>query len=131
MNTVNKVILVGNLGHDPELRTTKNGKPFCRVNIATHERASPESGEEASKTTWHMVHVFGKQAEWTCRSLRKGARVFVEAKIEKLTEEDSEGKKETQHFLKAYIFTGFGPMLPASTTELAPGQGGNFIVPNA
>lgn len=128
MGTVNKVILIGNLGHDPELKTTKNGKPFCRLNVATHGKMADAEGEEVEKTTWHMVHLFGKSAEWAARSLRRGARVFVEARLDKVVEEGENGKKETQHFLKAYHFTGYSPPV---AVELGQGQGGNFIVPNA
>jgi|GEM_PF-2514977 len=128
----NKVFLVGNLGHDPELKLTKKDKPFCRINIATNERSVNPQGEEYEKTTWHMVHVFGKQAEWACGRLVKGSRVFVEARLEKTVEdvEGSEtGEKKVQHFLRAHQLTAFSPSPRMAIPEVASGD--NFVVPNA
>jgi len=127
--SVNKVFLVGNLGHDPELKSTKNGKPFCRINIATNERSINPGGEDFEKTTWHMVHVFGKQAEWACQRLQKGARIFVEARIEKNFEETENGEKKTQHFLRAHQVTAFSPT--PITTRLEDGDAAGLVVPNA
>ncbi|MEO6459660.1 MAG: single-stranded DNA-binding protein [Bdellovibrionota bacterium] len=129
--SLNKVFLVGNLGHDPELKSTKNGKSFCRINIATNERSVNTEGEDFEKTTWHMIHVFGKQAEWACQRLHKGARVFVEARIEKNVEESEGGEKKTQHFLRAHQLTAFSPVPTSAMAPLDTGPGGNFIVPNA
>lgn len=127
--SLNKVFLVGNLGHDPELKSTKNGKPFCRLNIATNERSVNADGEEFERTTWHMVHVFGKQAEWACERLQRGARVFVEARLEKNVEEGSDGEKKTQQFLRVHQLTAFSPAPQTSKTE--PLTHENFLVPNA
>jgi single-strand DNA-binding protein len=127
--SLNKVFLVGNLGHDPELKSTKNGKPFCRINIATNERLVNAGGEDFERTTWHMVHVFGKQAEWACERLQKGARVFVEARIEKNVEEGTGSEKKTQHFLRVHQLTAFSPA--PQTTRAESLENDNFLVPNA
>ena len=121
MSTFNKVLLMGFLGNDPELKTTKNGKPFCRISLATHENfRDPEGGApQEQKTTWHSVHVFGRQAEWICEKLGKGARLFVEAVLEKTIKDSEEGERQSQHFLRAKQVTG----LPKNTLgALQPSQ---------
>ena len=110
MATFNKVLLLGFLGHDPELKNTINGNPFCRLNLATHEFHKNNEGESEKKTVWHSVHVFGKQAEWACSSLQKGSRLFVEAVLEKSDLADKEsGKIKSQQFLKARQVSGLSP----------------------
>ncbi len=118
MSTFNKVLLMGFLGNDPELKTTKNGKPFCRISLATHEGRKSESGQEEEKTTWHSVHVFGKQAEWICEKLGKGSRLFVEAALEKNVKEGEDGDKQSQHFLRARQVTGLPKASPFSALAI-------------
>lgn len=107
--SVNKVFLMGNVGNTPELKTSKNGKPFCKLSLATNERHIQENGEETEKTTWHNVHVFGKQAEWVCSHLKKGFSVFVEARLEKSKEESEDGKFKFQQFIRAFQVKSFSP----------------------
>jgi len=79
---VNKVILVGNLGRDPETRTTASGLTIANLNIATTERRKDQqSGEWADHTEWHRVTVFGKRAETVARFLTKGRQVYIEGKL--------------------------------------------------
>ncbi len=127
--SLNKVFLVGNLGHTPELKTSRKGKPFCRVSIATNDRVLGPDGDSQDKTTWHSVHIFGKQAEWVCSRLVKGSKVFVEARIEKSIEEGEEGEKKTQHFLKAYQLTAFTPAPRTSLHDSHEAEG--LLVTNA
>jgi single-strand DNA-binding protein len=110
--SVNKVYLLGNVGQTPELKTAKNGKAFCKLSVATSDKHVQENGEEVEKTTWHHVHVFGQQAEWACSHLQKGHRVFVEACLEKKTEETPEGQKKSNQFIRAFHVTSF-TMSPA------------------
>ncbi|NCN41280.1 single-stranded DNA-binding protein [bacterium] len=112
MSTFNKVLLMGFLGNDPELKTTKNGKSFCRISLATHDRQRTADGEQEEKTIWHSIHVFGRQAEWLCEKMGKGARLFVEAALEKNVKDGEDGKKESLHFLRARQITGL-PKAPA------------------
>ena len=100
--SVNKVYLLGNVGQNPELKTAKNGKAFCRINVATNEKHIKEDGEEVQKTTWHSVHVFGPQAEWACSRLQKGFRVFIEGRLDRKTEEDEAGQKKDTLFIRAF-----------------------------
>lgn len=88
---VNKVILIGNLGNDPEQRTTSSGKTVTSFRIATSEKWTDQSGQTQEKTNWHNVVVWGKRAEACARYLSKGRRVYVEGKIENRSYEDKEG----------------------------------------
>ncbi len=88
---VNKVILIGNLGNDPEQRTTSSGKAVTSFRIATSEKWTDQSGQTQTKTNWHNIVVWGKRAEACARYLAKGRRVYVEGKLENRSYEDKEG----------------------------------------
>jgi single-strand DNA-binding protein len=80
--SLNKVLLIGNLGRDPELKMTPSGQALARFSIATTETWKGADGEKKSKTEWHQIVVWGKQAEIAEKYLRKGAQVLVEGKIQ-------------------------------------------------
>ena len=82
MASVNKVILLGNLGRDPEVRFTQGGTPVANFTMATTDRWSDPSGEKKEKTEWHRIVVWGKQAEIAGEYLRKGRPVFVEGSLQ-------------------------------------------------
>ena len=88
---VNKALLIGNLGQDPELRYTMSGTPVCNMRLATNERFYNAAGELQERTTWHRVVAFGKLAETCGEHLSKGRRVFVEGRIQSRSYEDQEG----------------------------------------
>jgi single-strand DNA-binding protein len=92
---VNKVILVGNLGQDPELRYTQSGLPVARLRIATTESFLNREGEKQSRTEWHTIVVWGKQGESCNRYLSKGRQVYIEGRLQTRTWEDKEGIKRT------------------------------------
>lgn len=100
MKDMNKVFLLGRLGADPELRTTKNGLSVAKLSLATARRirdvSAPESGTEAWKdeTQWHRVVAWGKLAENVQRMGRKGMTVLVEGTIRSRRYEDREGKPQ-------------------------------------
>ncbi len=80
---VNKVILIGNLGQDPETRYTPNGTAVVNLNLATDESYKDrESGQLVPKTEWHRVVLFGKVAEVASQYLRKGSKVYIEGKLQ-------------------------------------------------
>ena len=81
MSSLNKVILVGRLGQDPELRFTQNQKAVCNLSLATSERSVDANGQKQEQTEWHRVVVWGKSAENANRFLKKGSSVLVEGKI--------------------------------------------------
>jgi single-strand DNA-binding protein len=91
---INKVILVGNLGQDPELRYTQNGKPVANFNLATSEKYRNKSGELVENTEWHKIVCFDKLAENVNEHLEKGKRIFLEGKIQTRSWEDQDGNKK-------------------------------------
>lgn len=91
--SVNKAILVGNLGRDPELRRTKNGTPVTSFPIATTERFKDRNGEQQERTEWHNIVAWSKTAEIAEKYLSKGRQVYIEGKITTNSWEDNEGNK--------------------------------------
>lgn len=91
--SVNKTILIGRLGQDPELKQTQNGNSVCNLSIATTESWNDKSGQKQSKTEWHRVNIWGKQAENCNKYLSKGSQVYVEGKIETRSWDDDQGNK--------------------------------------
>lgn len=78
----NKVILVGNLGKDPELSYTQGGTARCKFSVATSETRIDKNGEKVTQTDWHNVVVWGKQGENCDKYLSKGSKVFIDGKVE-------------------------------------------------
>ena len=91
--SVNKVILIGNLGKDPEVRFTANGKALARFPIATSEVWNDAGGNRQERTKWHNIIVWGKQGESCGQYLAKGRQVFVEGSIRSRTYDDKSGNK--------------------------------------
>lgn len=89
---INKVILLGNLGKDPEVRATPGGLTVCRFSLATGERKKDQSGQWVDHTEWHNIVVFGRTAENCQRFLKKGRQVFIEGRIRTNKWQDKEGK---------------------------------------
>jgi single-strand DNA-binding protein len=89
--SVNKAIIVGNLGADPEVRYTKSGTALANMRIATNERWKDKSGQQQERTEWHRVTVFGNQAENCGKYLAKGRQVYVEGRIQTKKWEDNDG----------------------------------------
>jgi single-strand DNA-binding protein len=79
---VNKVILVGNLGRDPEVRSTPSGQPVATFTLATSRRWRDKNGQKQEQTEWHTVVVWGKQAEIAGQYLTKGKQVYVEGRLQ-------------------------------------------------
>jgi len=98
MASVNKVILIGNLGRDPETRYTTGGDAICNLNIATSEQWKDKSGEKQEKTEWHRVVLFGRQAEIAGEYLKKGRSVYIEGRLQtrKYTDKDGVEKYSTE-----------------------------------
>ena len=88
----NKVILVGNLGRDPELRYTPQGTPVCSFTMATNERRKDKSGEMQDQTTWFRVTLWGRQAETASQYLTKGRQVYIEGRLRVEEYTDRDGK---------------------------------------
>jgi single-strand DNA-binding protein len=90
---VNKVILVGNLGADPELRYTPSGQGVCELRIATSDSWTDKQGQRQERTEWHRVVVWGKRAEVCSKYLSKGRQVYVEGRIQTRNYDDKDGNK--------------------------------------
>lgn len=93
MAGINKVILVGNLGADPEIRYTPGGMAVANFSLATSETFSKD-GQKQTKTEWHKIVAFGKLAEICGEYLSKGKQVYIEGKIQTRSWEDKEGVKK-------------------------------------
>ena len=90
---VNKVILIGNLGADPDTRYTANGNPVTNIRLATDESYKDRNtGQMVPKTEWHTVVIFGKTAEIAGQYLRKGSKVYIEGKLQTRKWQDQSGQ---------------------------------------
>ena len=92
MASVNKVILVGNLGRDPETRYTTSGDAVTNIRLATTDTWKDKSGEKQEKTEWHTVVFFGRQAEIAGEYLKKGRQIYVEGRLQTRKWQDKEGQ---------------------------------------
>lgn len=89
----NKIILVGNLGRDPELRYTPQGTPVCSFSMATNERRKDKTGEMQDQTTWFKVTLWNRQAETAAQYLQKGRPVYIEGRLRVEEYTDRDGKQ--------------------------------------
>ncbi len=89
--SLNKAILIGNLGSDPEIRTVSSGTRVANFSVATSRRWTSSSGEQQEKTEWHRIVAWDKLADIAERFLKKGERVYVEGEIEYRSYEDKDG----------------------------------------
>ncbi len=109
MGSVNKVILIGNLGADPELKYTPSQRPLCNLRIATTEVYKDKSGQRQEKTEWHRVTVWGDQAENCNKYLSKGRSVYIEGRLQTRSY-DKDGQKHyaTDVVADRVVFLGGG-----------------------
>lgn len=106
--SVNKVILVGRLGRDPETRYTGGGQAVANFSVATDETYKDRNGERQKRTEWHKIVVWGKQAEIAQQYLKKGSLVFIEGRIQSREWQDKEGQKRTSFEIVANNFRMLG-----------------------
>ena len=92
MASVNKVILVGNLGRDPETRYTTGGDAVTNIRVATTDTWKDKNGEKQERTEWHTVVFFGRQAEIAGEYLKKGKQVYIEGRLQTRKWQDKEGQ---------------------------------------
>ena len=120
MAGVNKAILIGNLGRDPELRYTQNGQAVTNFSLATSESWTDKSGERTEKTEWHRIVAWGKTAELCAQYLSKGRTVYIEGRLQTRDWEDKEGvKRQTTEIVANTVQFLGGPR-----SEGGGGQGG-------
>ena len=114
--SLNKVMLIGNVGNDPDVRTTSSGTPIANMSLATTRKWQDGSGEQKEKTEWHRLTVWGKLVDVVERYVKKGDRLYVEGRIE-YSESESDGQKK--YWTNVNVFE----MVMLGSTG-AEGQGG-------
>jgi len=135
MAGINKAILIGNLGRDPEVRYTANGTAVANFSIATTERwKDRESGEQKEQTEWHRIVAFGRLGEICGQYLSRGKQVYIEGKIQTREWEDKEGNKRytTEIVASAMQFLGArdaGPTGPRGDASQGGYPGGSSQPP--
>ena len=112
MASINKVILIGNLGKDPELRYTPQGRPVVNFSMATTDRWTNRDGEKQERTEWHNVVLWGRQAEVANQYLKKGSCCYIEGRIVTRSWEDKDKNKR------------YRTEIEGLTLQLMPGSGG-------
>jgi single-strand DNA-binding protein len=94
MVSVNRVILIGNLGRDPDLRYTPSGQPVAKFPIATSERWKDKDGQLQQRTDWHNIVAWGRQAEVCKEYLKKGSPLYIEGRIQSRSYDDKDGNRK-------------------------------------
>jgi single-strand DNA-binding protein len=102
MASVNKVILIGNLGRDPEVRYTPSGTAVANFSLATTENWTNKDGEKQSRTEWHRIIAWGRLGETCGEYLSKGSQVYIEGSIQTNEWEDQEGNKRKTTEIRAW-----------------------------
>jgi single-strand DNA-binding protein len=119
---VNKVILIGNLGRDPEVRSTPSGQPVASFTLATNRRWRDKNGQRQEQTEWHNIVVWGKQAEIAGQYLTKGKQIFLEGRLQTRSWDDRQtGEKKYKTEIVCENFQMLGQR----------GGGGDFEAPGA
>jgi single-strand DNA-binding protein len=93
MSGLNKVMIIGRLGADPELKTLQGGAQVCKLSVATSENWTDKQGQKQERTEWHRVIVWNKTAELASKYLAKGRQVYIEGKLQTRSWEDQQGQK--------------------------------------
>ena len=101
MASLKRVVIIGRLGRDPELKYSQNGAAICRLNVATDESYTDREGNRIQKAEWHSVVVFQKAAEHCSQYLSKGSLVFVEGSLSTREWQDQQGQKRYSTEIKA------------------------------
>lgn len=128
--SINKVILVGNVGNDPEIKTMQSGDKVCNLSIATSESWKDKAtGERKEKTEWHRVVVFNQNLVNVCENyIKKGSKLYVEGQLETRSYENKDGQKvyTTEIVLKAFR----GEITMLDSRNSGAGAGGGFSAPS-
>jgi len=129
-NSLNKVILIGNLGQDPEARFTPQGTAVCNLSIATNESWKDQNGEIQDRTEWHRVVMYGRMAETATEYMKKGQMVYVEGRLNTREWEDQNQIKRRTTEIRCDNFTMLGkkgdsssPPSPNPDSSMKPKSG--------
>lgn len=118
MSGINKVIIVGRLGQDPEMKAVGQGATVTRLNVATSESWTDKTGNKQERTEWHRITVWGKLAELCGKYLAKGRQVYVEGKLQTRSWEDNGQKKYATEIVASTVqFLGGGASTGAGATS--------------
>lgn len=120
---LNKVMIIGNLGSEPELKALNNGDPVANLSIATTEKWKDKQGEKQEKTEWHRVVLFRKLAELAGQYLHKGSKVYIEGKLQTRSwEQDGVKKFSTEVIAENMKFIGSNQQqaAPSNTQQYTP-----------
>lgn len=125
MSGVNKVILVGNLGKDPEVRFTGSSTAVANFNIATNEQWTDHNGQKQERTEWHRIVVWGKQAECCGEYLTKGRQVYIEGRLQTREWTDKENRKNyTTEVVATHVVFLAGGERPAPSSSVGSRSSG-------
>jgi single-strand DNA-binding protein len=129
MASVNKAILVGHLGRDPEMRYVPSGDAVANFSIATTDSWKDKQGVKQEKTEWHRISMFGKQAEIAGEYLKKGSSVYIEGRIQTRTWQDKEGneRQTTEIVADRMQMLGGKPSGQAESPQQAQSQPGSNL----
>lgn len=116
MSSLNKAMIIGRLGSDPEVRYTQSNTAVATLNIATNDRYKDSSGEWKERTEWHRVVAWGRKAEICQEYLKKGSQVYIEGPIQTQKWEDKDGQTRYTTEIKALTLT----MLDSKSDSRAP-----------
>jgi single-strand DNA-binding protein len=126
MGSVNKVMLIGNLGADPELKYTPSNRAVCNLRLATNEVFKDKDGNKQERVEWHRITVWGDQAENCSKYLAKGRSVYLEGRLQTRSWDDKDGQKRysTDIVADRVVFlgggNGNGKTPPPETNESPP-----------
>lgn len=123
---LNKVMIIGRLGRDPEMRYTQTGSPVCSLNIATDESYTDKDGNKVERTEWHRVSVFQRSAENCAQFLSKGSLVYVEGSLQTRKWQDQQGQDRYTTEIKAQrvqFLDKKGEVTPMSYRQEQPSSG--------
>lgn len=123
--SVNKVLIIGNLGKDPEVRYTPSGKPVCNLSVATSSRSRDKAGEWVDVTQWHRVTVLGDSAEWAGKNLTKGRTVYLEGQLKYGQYTNKEGVRIPAVEIVTFNVEPFGPKRGETAKDSGPVAGGS------
>ncbi|MGB6670788.1 MAG: single-stranded DNA-binding protein [Candidatus Acidiferrum sp.] len=129
--SVNKVILVGRLGRDPETRYTGGGQAVANFSVATDESYKDRNGEKQKRTEWHKIVAWGPKAEFAQKYLKKGNLIYIEGSIRSSEWQDKEGQKRTKTEIIASDFRFIGGKAEGAATGGGGRSGGDEVEAHA
>ncbi|MGO0305931.1 single-stranded DNA-binding protein [Endozoicomonas acroporae] len=119
-NGINKVILIGNVGQDPDIRFTQGGQAVANLSLATAEQWKDQQGQKQEKTEWHRIVIFGKLAEIAQQFVKKGSKLYIEGKLQ--TRKWQDPNTGQNRYTTEVVVNGFGGVMNMLDGRQAGGQ---------